>query len=434
MEQFLIAQRLINLYCFNRIGYAVMDQGGEYHTSNGVLDDSVVFDHLDGKLALSVSARERNTSFLCFDVDERDPDHIRRLVDKLEAEGIPRDEIYISDSGNKGYHVDIFFDVPVWKSIAENFFKYIRRDPEIARIRMECKPIRRSKIKIPLGINFKTGRRCWYVDRETLEPIEDFEYIFNIQRIPASMFQAIVLRCNKIVKAEDIAKAKSSPQIKREKTRRKEFVNFNEPKITEQGQRHELMLKKAVWLRTIGGDEEEIYDELIRWIERQDMSLIGSSRSDIEHDARYIARDVVRKYDVKTPTKQYIRSCKSVLTPDDIYVIRSIKKKNARKIALLICAYCRVYGKCRVSYEQMAKIIGVTTKTANTAVNWLVENKVVRKTRVGGVTYLNKKPVLQPNEYEMCKTANGCAGKSVNILIDSVKDNFESFYNEVVGG
>lgn len=439
MEQFLIVKQLMSLYCFNTYKYSYMyptESGGSYATTSTPLDESVMFEHLNGVRTVAVYARDRNTIFHCYDVDEANPEHVHLLIDKLVSEGIPREKIYVSTSGNKGYHVEYFFDQPVWKSLIENFYNYIRRDPEIAEIKMECRPIRNTTIKIPLGINFKTGRRCWYVDPDTLEPIEDMDYVFQIQRISAEDFGAIVLRCNKQAKVEDIAKAKvtaASASSRRRKPRRKVFKSETAPVMTESGQRHELMRKRAVWLRVVGGDEDEIYDDLIRWVERQDPELIGSSMDEIERDARELAASAVRKYDVVVPEKQIMTvRRKPEITARDMRVILAAPTKNARRVAMLICAFCKVYGKCCLGFERIAQIVGVTYKTAYNAVNTLIEYGIVEKKKTGGVVYVHGNPVLQPNEYAMV-TDIGIMGEydvfgSMPVQIDRVRDDFDHFY------
>ena len=434
MDEYLIVKRLMDLYCFNTYRYGYMYPGG-YRSNVQNLDETVLYAHLSGEKTVCVYARERNTMFQCYDVDESDPEHVRALIDKLAAEGIPRERIYVSMSGNKGYHVEYFFDEPVWKSRIENFFDYIRRDPVIGGIKMECRPIRKLTIKIPLGVNFKTGRRCWYVDRETLEPIEDPGYVFKIERIEARKFAEIVKRCNTAAKIEDIALAKAAMAKGSGHSKRvaKKYGRGTEPTITGSGQRHEMMLKKAVWLRSIGGDEEDIYCELMNWVRRQDMTLIRSGMSEIENDARRIAVDVVRKYEVRTPTKQLVvKRGPAAIEATDMRVILAGKNRNERKVAMLVCAFCKAYGKCSLGYERIAKIIGVTYKTAYNAVQGLMEAGIIEKKKTGGIAYNHGSPVLQANEYVM---ATGMpVGVSCEVFgrvpidMERVTDGFDRFY------
>lgn len=396
MEEYVVVQQLMNLYCFDMTRYRYMTPDGKYHTVKEAYGETEIFEHLDGKKTMCVYARERNTIFHTFDIDEADPGKVHLVIEKLKKLGIPSDMIYVSISGNKGYHIDLFFDAPVWKSDAEGIFNYIMRDPEIVKIKMECKPGRNGAIKIPLGINFKTGRRCWYVNQETLEPIERYDYVFEIQKMSAADFAQIAYICNKEKKKDDILLAKASP---RRPQKQRKFEARNEPTITALGQRHDKMLQKAVWLRAVGGDADDIYEELIKWINRQDPSLIGSSWKEIDDDASRIARDVARRYEVKAKQKNNIVRRTDEINRNDMEVILAAPTKTARKAAFLICAYCRAFGVCSMGYDRMAQILGVTYQTAFNAVKALIECGAIEKKKVGGVAYSDGKPVLIANEY-----------------------------------
>ena len=397
MEKIIIIQQLQNLYCFDMTRYRYMSPDGQYHTLKATYDETELFEHLEGKKTICVYARERNTIFQCFDVDESDPESIHKLIAKLVESGIPEDFIYISTSGNKGYHVEIFFDEPVWKSDVENFYNCLCRDPEIAKIKMECKPGRNGAIKLPLGINFKTGRRCWYVDRNTLEPIESLDYVFCIQKMSAVEFCKVVYECNKKRKVADIQQAKKNAGTR--KASPKKYGIRNEPRITSPGQRHDKMLQRAVWLRTIGGEADDIYEELMNWISRQDPALINSTWKEIEDDAERIARDVVRKYEVKAVQRKKFGGGQQKLDQRDIAIILNAPTKTARKAAFLVCASCKVYGSCSLGYERISQILGVTYQTAFNAIKALISSGVIEKKKVGGIVYSDGEPRLLPNEY-----------------------------------
>lgn len=422
MDEYMVVQQLMNLYCFDMMRYRYMTKDGKYHTVKAPYDERLVFEHLAGEKTMCVYARERNTVFETFDIDESDQENVRLLIEKLESCGISRDKVYVSTSGNKGYHVDIFFDAPVWKSDVENFYNYLISDPEIAKIRMESKPGRNGAIKVPLGINFRTGRRCWYLDRETLEPIERTDYVFEIEKICAEDFAQIVYICNKEKKKADIMRAKASPC---KVHRPKKFVARNEPTVMAPGQRHDKMLKKAVWLRAVGGDADEIYDELIKWVNRQDPSLIGSSWKEIEDDACRIANDVAKHYEVKAKQKREFSHAAQAISREDMEIILGAPTKTARKAAFLICAYCRAFGMCSMGYDRMAQVLGVTYQTAFNAVKVLIECGVIEKKKVGGVAYSDGKPVLVANEYAwITKQSDG----GIRFTISEVSSDFMRVY------
>ena len=83
------------------------------------LKDSIILEHLRQKKTIGIFSGSIITSFICFDVDINDENYCKwavyKLVDSLQNLGISGKYIHISLSGSKGYHVEIFFDKPVYK-------------------------------------------------------------------------------------------------------------------------------------------------------------------------------------------------------------------------------------------------------------------------------------------------------------------------------
>ena len=438
MDKDRIVRCLHDLYCYEVKRYFFMyPPDGAYKPSEKSLTYHDLRMHINNRKTICVSGRKYHTKFMCFDVDEQDPEHIHLLIDKIESAGIPRDRVYVSTSGGKGYHIDIFFDKPVFKSEIENFFNEIRRDPAIEGINMECRPQKKKTIKIPLGWNFKTEKKCWYVDRETLEPIEDMEYVFGIEKISGDMFHELVHNINKKKLIEDIKIAKSRQSERAAKAVRTKVKPSNVPIITGPGQRHEKMLKYAVWLRTGGYDRDEIYDELMRWVSKQNPGYISSSTEDIERDAGKIAYDVTRAYEPRefSESVKPVGNEKRVLKADDIRRVLAAGSKSDRKVAMLIIAHCRVFGNCRLGYERLAEITGVSKNTAQSAVNRMLASKLIVKNNVGGRKFKDGEPVMCPNEYmlgEGGEAADVDVSHDVEFNIDEVTENFDKFYYEAL--
>ena len=47
---------------------------------------------------------------MCFDVVVSDPAVVRSVIEGIEHLGVRRDDIHVSRSGLKCYHVELFFD------------------------------------------------------------------------------------------------------------------------------------------------------------------------------------------------------------------------------------------------------------------------------------------------------------------------------------
>ena len=104
-------------------------------------------------------------------------------MDELIEIGIPRDRIYASYSGGKGYHVEVFFEGIVSTERLHALYKYVIQKRDLDPRKVEFRPTHTSAIKLPLSAHAKTEKICWYVDRDNLMPIERMDYIMEIQPI-----------------------------------------------------------------------------------------------------------------------------------------------------------------------------------------------------------------------------------------------------------
>lgn len=107
---------------------------------------------------------------------------------------------YIEFSGNKGYHIWVFFDRSVQSYKVKKIFENIKNElEENEKIGIEIFPkqIKTEKdrfgnlIKIPLGIHKKTGKRCLFAD-ETLNIAENQrEFIITIEESSSEILDKI---------------------------------------------------------------------------------------------------------------------------------------------------------------------------------------------------------------------------------------------------
>lgn len=449
-----IGSKLLDLYCFNMRKYSFMfkKKDGEvvYHTTNKPFSIMQIYHHLDGKMTMSVYAGDMDTVFSTFDVDEPDPDLVRRVMDKLAELGVPRERMYVSTSGNKGYHIDIFYDQPIFKASGERLYKYLMKEPRLAERKVEYFPTGGRCIKIPLGVNFKSGRRCWYLDRETLESIEDIEYVLGIEKWAKIEFEEMMYRLNKAAKTELIQRAienaKESAQPKpkppsREQFSRQDWVD-KEPDIEHPGERHNNMLKKAKFLRIHGASEEILYEELLAYVARQQEKHpdgIASSQEEIEEDARLIAQTTVKAFEPKynwvgnEVVRKKETNSNGVITAQDLANILLCTKPSTRKVAFVICVYTSCFGQCTMGYNGLSERSGVSVPTVNTALKELREKKIIGWWKRGGFKEINGEPRPEASSYKF--TQKQLFGVWPEIMhkqkifqFDKVRDDLMAFY------
>ena len=157
-----VSSALLNLYCLYRQRWVCMiDPDHSPYPTQTIkhrFTDGDIMNHLDGKYCVCVFAGEHATKFLTFDVDLADAVVIHKLIDALADLGIPREYVYVSFSGRKGYHVDIFFKDFIYNNTAERLYWAAIEHSQLDPRKVEFRPTPRQAIKLPLGVHQATHR------------------------------------------------------------------------------------------------------------------------------------------------------------------------------------------------------------------------------------------------------------------------------------
>ncbi|WP_311063169.1 TOTE conflict system archaeo-eukaryotic primase domain-containing protein [Staphylococcus epidermidis] len=92
------------------------EDGSYRHIPNGLCDNDLV-SHIKGIKTVGIFSGEVFTKFLCFDVDTGKSNKAQARNDVLNLRlslitdfGLSDNNLEVVDSGNKGYHVYLFFD------------------------------------------------------------------------------------------------------------------------------------------------------------------------------------------------------------------------------------------------------------------------------------------------------------------------------------
>ena len=142
--------------------------------------------HLIGDITLGVytTRTDQTAKWLCIDVDDMDVSVVHRLVAGIEDRFGPN-ACLVEFSGSRGYHIWLFFDEPKSVRTVVALGRLLTKDVcvEIYPKQAEIDGIG-NLVKLPLGIQKKTGDRCWFVDSETLEAFTDqWEPLKNVRLI-----------------------------------------------------------------------------------------------------------------------------------------------------------------------------------------------------------------------------------------------------------
>lgn len=442
-----IVDALMEHYCFFRQKYVVM-KSDYTKTVAHYFKAKVVESHLDGYYALCVFAGEKATKFISFDVDAGGKPAARKVVNTLAALGFPRDKIYVSTSGKKGYHVDMFFDPFIYNEKAKNIYDLVIWKSGLDPKKVEFRPTPTQAIKLPLGVHAKTGNRCWFVDRDTMEPIEDMEYILQVEHMDGQIIHDILREWNKkhwnemyadMICNADMRK-KNATEFEPAYDYRKKDEYFEGHRLTEAGTRHDMMVRIATDIRHCGAWQKQIEKFLTGWYYRQEPTMIESSEDEVREDIHEIAEWAVENVPIIKEDAPPREAKPIVFDKYDINYILMGSTGAARRVALLIWTYCKLYGATHISYESIAKTVGCVEATAKTAIGELVKNGVISK-QSGGLHVVGGKMVRKSNTYFIpakrmlaCPADGDLLAESYNYREPYDKNNFYHYYCCVLGG
>ena len=400
MENFYdVVNRLCDLYISYRGRYVMMlPQAGKIFmpkTSSGPakLTNRAVCQHVNRQIAIGVFAGAHASKFICFDVDLPDPSEVRRLMDAMVFYGVPRDLIYVSTSGGKGYHVEIFFDGLVYTDRLRTFFDCVVLKAESNPLKVEFRPTNGLSIKLPLSVHCKTRRVCWYLDRDTLQPIEDPAYVLQIQQMAVADFEK-VLEILPPRKPFDTPENETVPTRKMKRADLAQMEGDGYPDLLEPGHRHNTMLAIGIHNRYRGLSQARNREELLAWAARQPEDFLLQSPAALERETDDIMRWVYsEQFALKAAVDRPV-----VFTPKDIAYWAEQPNRICRRLMFLLVWGGKYWNCCQMSYERIGKFLGVTDVSASGAVRKMVEEKQI-SVEHGRVRIKDGKPVRTANRY-----------------------------------
>lgn len=204
----LVVKKFLELFSGREDVFAVQTDQGYYPVRLPMREKDVI-EHLNKEKTLGVYVLRSDNciKFAAFDVDFKKSavegykemldlceQTVKRLCERLRLENI---EYHVEFSGNRGYHVWIFFDrwLQAYKvrfvlnKIADEVEKDEKISIEVFPKQSETGGGLGNLIKLPLGIHRKTMNKCVFVD-EKFNPFPDqFGYLLKIQPIDSDDFE-----------------------------------------------------------------------------------------------------------------------------------------------------------------------------------------------------------------------------------------------------
>lgn len=359
--------------------------------------------HLCRYYTIHIFAGKTSSKFICFDVDHSSWETVATLINAIEEWGIPRNLIYPSYSGNKGYHVEVFFDKPVSLGMLKACYEQVLELAGMSKSLVEFRPTHVHSIKLPLSVHPKTGNVCWFLDRENGEPYAYADYLFEIEQMRREDFN--VLSEIHYVEPTEELNDKMGQGTARIISRVFHDVQFDclpswAPRLTELGTRHETMVKIALDCKKKQISRKSCRELLDMWIKEQNPRFYKARDREVARDAdticdwvyqdnvgavvhtrrsavfvpvryrRLLPQDVDPSFDEVTPevVEMQKRLQMYKLTARDVARAWSLRSDAARRMYLMICAEASAsdlegHGFCHVTMKNFAERLHISERS-----------------------------------------------------------------------
>jgi hypothetical protein len=257
----------------------------KFRTAKYPLADWVVSRHLSGSTTIGILLGEAGlTKFFTFDVDIKDNpaesgEVTRRLVNILiDRYGIAREDIHVSISGQKGYHVDLYFDSVFFEHELIPFYQEVLNELNETPKRIERRPTKEYGIKLPLGYHMATDIYCAYIDSQTFEPLS-LQYFLNIEPISWKEFSNDILSDCSITSVADESTVPLPRTVKKKRPKisidfHKDIMQemeveeiFIEGHLLRSGTRNNFTLSASIYLKENGTTEKEAREKILQVLE-----------------------------------------------------------------------------------------------------------------------------------------------------------------------
>ena len=158
------------------------NNGGGYTVFKAKLTNEVILSHLRGTKTIGLyGCPDSMTKWLCIDIDDLDEIAVREVQNHIRRFNIPH---LTEFSGNKGYHIWVFFDKPypnnVVRALASAFAfnnEVFPKQDYIGEGKLG------NLVKAPLGKHQMTGNWCLFLDKDLKPEKDQYETLAGIRPI-----------------------------------------------------------------------------------------------------------------------------------------------------------------------------------------------------------------------------------------------------------
>lgn len=433
-----VIDKIFDVYLLQHYHYLIQMKDGSYITRNN-RDNPLhlyhVQGHLNGKQPIGTFAGRYLTKFICFDVDFREPDVAKWVTYKIThtLDTYELSHYAVSYSGSKGYHIELYFDKAISLDASRQLFELIVHKSDLLAVNggeVEFRPSATQGVKLPLGVNQKTGNYCGFcaVD-EGLRVMDHAESAAHFLTLKKTDHAAVLA----IIAAEHAYDSRAAGDMENAISRHKPLIIYDQSEsytlryageryytgLTGPGQRHKSFLLLARLMNHNGVERTAAIETITEWFTWQDKRFYTSSG---EECARDLSECVDYVYDANLTLIIEHRDLTVTFSEVDA-IIRTCSQKNQKALTYAMLIHSkRMAGQSGVfymTYKQMEEAVGIGEKTARRQINQLE--------RLGVVEIVSRNQKQQgthkkkPNFYRMTLNSEPAEGER----FFNVTDNFE---------
>lgn len=416
-----IIQKMNELFISYRQSFISQKVDGSYlRISHYPLNDGTLRKHLNGDETVGIFSGEYTTKFVSFDVDTKENAELdtRHLINVLVDDfNFNRDDIHVSLSGKKGFHIDLYFTKNISNQLIKKFYLDVLDRAEFTTKQIELRPLPNVGMKLPGGTHKVTKNVCWYIDKNTFKPIEDMNYILDIEPIPPDVIETeyanlepVILEKSEIEEFHDLADTvKINTEEIEDCSGNINFVLENNH-LRFPNTRNNMTLVLAMYLREQNFSKDKtisIIESIMINTKKNYSDLIESSITRIKSQTKHIVETTYKKgYKLKARAKD-VR-----ITRDEILDILSIKEWHLKQLYLIHLVQSKRYAEENGNYYMTYKTMSAmgSTKNETSLINYIKQLGKLEKIDVIARNVFDRersiaegKAICKPNVYKIKK-------------------------------
>lgn len=358
-------------------------------------------DHFNGLQPIAVFAFGNKSKFFTMDIDTKESarNDAFVIVETLKDLGFTGDDIHVSFSGSKGYHVTLYSDIPLLISDWHKIGDYVRAIGGFDEHQVEYRPAKRNghAVKLPLTLHPKTKKFAAYCDEflMMLSPEDSHAYFNEIQPTEAYLIQAILEELpdkpsERAIKPTDAVKVLDERLYQTAEEKTESAIKLLTEGLAAGGTRWKAMRNTLIpYLKCeMGCDEEETRSILYDFCEREYDS--GRSKTEPEQSQREVDALIASYYPLVTGVYSVKRDI-TVSREEIEWVVSVVERGGTRASRDLLWAlllmrktYGGNNGQFFASRETVQKLLSkprtISPSTLQKSRDWLAENGYIEFT------------------------------------------------------